>query len=192
MFITVGMPSSRRIGPTCRMAGCISGANMNTMPARSSAARHDADRRVDRHAELLEHVRAAALRGERAVAVLRDAHSGTRDEQRRGGRDVERVDRPAARAARVDQLVRTFGRHDDHRLPKRADHRRQLLRGLALHAQADEERRDLHRRRVAAQDHLERVGQLVRFRRFTGRQALDHVEHRARRGASAASRATRH
>ncbi len=37
MFITVGMASSRRTGPTCRIAGCISGANMNTIPASRSA-----------------------------------------------------------------------------------------------------------------------------------------------------------
>src|SRR5690348_4194319 len=37
MFITVGMPSSRLTGPTCRIAGCMSGANMNTIPASRSA-----------------------------------------------------------------------------------------------------------------------------------------------------------
>jgi hypothetical protein len=36
MFMTVGMRSSLRTGATCRMAGCSSGANMNTMPASSS------------------------------------------------------------------------------------------------------------------------------------------------------------
>ena len=38
-FITVGTAISRRTGPTCRMAGCIVGANMNTMPARSRTSR---------------------------------------------------------------------------------------------------------------------------------------------------------
>jgi len=35
--MTVGIPNSRRTGPTCRMAGCIAGANMNVMPASSRA-----------------------------------------------------------------------------------------------------------------------------------------------------------
>src|SRR5712672_2470468 len=37
MFITVGIASSRLTGPTWRMAGCIWGAYMNTIPASSSA-----------------------------------------------------------------------------------------------------------------------------------------------------------
>ena len=32
-FMRVGTPSSRRTGETCRIAGCIAGANMNTIPA---------------------------------------------------------------------------------------------------------------------------------------------------------------
>src|SRR6185312_15460261 len=39
MFITVGIPSSPRTGPTCRIAGCMRGANMNTIPALSYARR---------------------------------------------------------------------------------------------------------------------------------------------------------
>jgi len=38
MFITVGIPSSRRTAPTCRIAGCISGANMKTIPASRNEA----------------------------------------------------------------------------------------------------------------------------------------------------------
>ena len=38
-FITVGIAISRRTGPTWRIAGCIVGANMNTMPASSSTPR---------------------------------------------------------------------------------------------------------------------------------------------------------
>src|ERR1043166_5398478 len=38
MFMTVATAISRRTGPTCRMAGCISGANMNTIPASRRAA----------------------------------------------------------------------------------------------------------------------------------------------------------
>jgi len=37
MFMTVGIPNSRRTGPTCRMAGCMAGANMKVIPASSSA-----------------------------------------------------------------------------------------------------------------------------------------------------------
>ena len=93
MFITVCTPSSRRTGPTCRIAGCMSGANMKTIPVSAERRLHHRHRRVDRHAKRLEHVRAAALRRERAIAVLRDTHANPRDKQRRRRRDVERVDR---------------------------------------------------------------------------------------------------
>ena len=146
MFITVGMPSSRRTGPTCRIAGCISGANMKTMPASRSARSITVERDVDRDAERLEHVGAAALRGEGAVAVLRDPHAGARREQRGRRRDVERVDRAAAGAAGVDEIVRTVGRQVNHRAAERVRRAGDFVRRLALHAQADEQRRDLRRR----------------------------------------------
>ena len=43
-----GSPARGAPGPTWRIAGCISGANMNTMPASSSARAIDVDRHVDR------------------------------------------------------------------------------------------------------------------------------------------------
>ena len=52
------------------------------------------------------------------------------------------------------------------------------LRRLALHAQADEERRDLHRRRVAAKHDVERVGQLAGIGRIASGEAFDRSEQR--------------
>ena len=105
MFITVWTPSSRRTGPDVPHRRMHQRREHEDDARFRERARHDLDRRLDRDAERLEHVGAAALRRERAVAVLGDAHARARDEQRRGGRDVEGVDRSAAGAAGVDQIV---------------------------------------------------------------------------------------
>ena len=141
-------------------------------------ARHHLDRRIDRHAERLEDVGAAALRRERAIAVLRDAHARAGHEQRRGRRDVEGVDRPAAGAAGVDELGAALRRQRDHRAAERAHDRRELGRRLALDAKADEQRRDLRRRRVAAEHDVERRGQFARLGCFARRKAFDRAEER--------------
>ena len=89
------------------------------MPASAQARSIIATGHFDRHAQRLEHVGAAALRRERAVAVLRDPHAGAGREQCGGGRDVEGRRRPAARAAGVDELLGTVGGQAHHRAAQR-------------------------------------------------------------------------
>ena len=161
----------------------MSGANMKTMPASRSARCHHRDRRVDRDAERLEHVGAAALRGERAVAVLRDAHARARDDERRRRRDVEGVDRPAAGAAGVDQLVRrsagstTIARRSARTTAASSAGVSPLTRSPMSSAG------DLRRRGVAGEHDVERRGQLLRIgalRPCVSRRTVR--EQRVRRG----------
>ena len=127
-------------------------------------ARHHLDRSVDRDAERLEHVGAAALRGERAVAVLRDAHSRAGATSSAAAVEMLKVlIVAAAGAAGVDEIVAREPRKLDHRVAERADDGGELRRGLAPHAQPDEERRDLRRRRVAPENDVERCRQLTRL-----------------------------
>ena len=98
---------ARRAGPTCRMAGCIRGANMKTMPDSAKHGRHRLDWRFERNAERFEHVGAAAAGGVRAVAVLRDADAGSGSHECRGGRDVERGHDAATRPTVADERVRS-------------------------------------------------------------------------------------
>ena len=64
---------------------------------------------VELEAERLEHVGAAGQRGDRAVAVLRDACAGCRGDERGRGRDVERLAAVAAGAGGVDEVVASSG-----------------------------------------------------------------------------------
>ena len=118
---------------------------------------------LDVHAELLEHVRRAAVRADGAVAVLGDRRARAGGDERRRGRDVERVPRIAAGAAGVEHDLGAgldAARLRAHDAGAAGD----LLRRLALHAQRDDERRDLRRRRLAAH-HL-----VHRLRALFGRQ----------------------
>ena len=117
-------------------------------------------------------------RRHRAVAVLRDAGAGGCGDERRRGRDVERLAAVAAGAGRVDEVV-AFRLHGDdvraHRLGRAGD----LVGRLALQPQRDEEAADLRRRRVARHD---RVHHLARLRRASGRRR--RAAARARPGSS--------
>ena len=64
---------------------------------------HALRRQIDAHAEMFEHVRRAAARTDRAVAVLRHAHARARHHERRRGRNVECARSVAAGAAGIDQ-----------------------------------------------------------------------------------------
>ena len=117
-------------------------------------------RLLEREAERLEHVRRARGRRDGAVAVLRHAGACRRGDERRRRRDVERARAVAARAGGVDEVValRPDGEHvRAHRLRTARD----LVRGLALEPQRDEEAADLGRRRVAAHDLVHHLAGLL-------------------------------
>ena len=103
MFITVGIPSSRRIGPTCLMAGCIIGAYMNTMTGSLKCVRHCFERRIDPDAKRLEYIRASTARRERAVPVLRDSNPCPCGKQCGGSRDIEGRHGATSSTACVDE-----------------------------------------------------------------------------------------
>src|SRR5439155_19023071 len=85
------------------------------------------------------------------VPVLGDARTrGRRDEGCRG-RDVERAGPVAAGPGRVDEVV-ALGPHGEHVLAHRLGAAGDLVRGLALQPQSDQEAADLPRRRLAAHD----------------------------------------
>ncbi len=104
-------------------------------------------REIDAHAEMLEDVRRAAARADRAIAVFGDAHARARNDERCGGRNVERARSVAAGAAGVDErLIRDAQMTGENRRSVAPHGRReadQFVDRLALHAQAGEERGNL-------------------------------------------------
>ena len=99
-------------------------------------------RQLEREPELLEHVRRTAGRARGAIAVLRHCRARRRRDDRRRGRDVERV---CAVAARPDDVHdgRASGRDGEDVLAHRLGEARDLLDRLALRAQPDEQPADL-------------------------------------------------
>ena len=80
--------------------------------------------------------------------------------ERRRGRDVDRLRAVAAGARRVDEVVALRVHREDvlaHRLGAAGD----LVGGLALQAQRDQEAADLRRRRLAAHDRAHHLTRLV-------------------------------
>ena len=116
-------------------------------------------RLLEREAERLQHVGRAGRRAHGPVPVLRDGASGCGGDDRGSGRDVQRPAAVATRADHVDDVVslRADGEHVlAHRLRAAGD----LVRGLALRPQGDEEAGDLRLRRLAGHDpghHLARL-----------------------------------
>jgi hypothetical protein len=99
-----------------------------------------------RQAERLQHVGAAAARGDRAVAVLGDAHAAGRREERRARRQVEAVRAIPTRAYHIGDR-RAGG--DAGPARQRAHREREsthLRRGRPLDAKRGEQRAR-HRRR---------------------------------------------
>ncbi len=107
-------------------------------------------RELELEPERLEHVGAMPESDETdAVAVFRDARAGGGRDERRRGRDVERLAAVAARAGGIDEIV-ALRAHGDHVCAHRLGGARDLVGRLALQAQRDQEAADLRRRRVAA------------------------------------------
>ena len=61
--------------------------------------------KINLDAQRLQHVGAAGLGGDGAVAVLGDSHAGGGDDERDGGGDVEGVETVAAGAANIQNLA---------------------------------------------------------------------------------------
>ena len=80
--------------------------------------------------------------------MLRDRSAGRGSEERRRGRDVNRALPVAAGPGGVDQVL-ALRFHGQHVSPHRLGAARDLVRGLALQAQRDQEAADLRRGRVA-------------------------------------------
>ena len=101
----VRMPISRRGPMAYFMAWCIMGAKRNPMPTSFRHSSTPVRRHLDVDAQGLEHVGAAALARDRAVAVLGHGHARPGDDESGGRGDIERMRHVAAGAAGVD-LVR--------------------------------------------------------------------------------------
>ena len=104
--------------------------------------------KLEVEAERLKNVRRPGPGRDRAVAVLGNSRAGGRGNERRRRGDVERAGAVAARSSRVDEVV-ALGLHGEdvraHRFRAAGD----LVHGLALQAQRDEQAADLRRGRVA-------------------------------------------
>src|SRR3990170_2911662 len=112
---------------------------------------------VHAHAERLEEIRTPARARPRAVPVLRDDDARPGDGEHRDRGDVERVEGRASRAAQVHHAPVRGASDRRAALAHRDGHPRDLLRGLSLHPQADEQRPDLSGRRMAVHDLRHRV-----------------------------------
>ncbi len=116
-------------------------------------------REVEPEAERLEDVGGSARRRRGPVAVLRDRRAGARGDERGRRGDVVRVRAVAAGADDVDE-IRALRLHVQDVLAHRLRAAGDLVRGLALRAQRDEEAGDLRLRRLAAHDLAHRLVRL--------------------------------
>ena len=121
-------------------------------------ARDPLGRLLEVDPERLQHVGRARGRAGGAVPVLRDRGARRRGDERRGGGDVERAGAVAAGADDVDHGG-ALRRHGNDVLAHGRGEPGDLVGGLALRAQRDEEPGDLGGRRLAVHD---RAHQLVR------------------------------
>ena len=109
---------------------------------------------LERDAERFEQVRGTARRRRGAVAVLAHRHARAGDDERGQRRHVDRVAAIAAGAHDIDELLVHRRRHLDDRRDgeHRVEEPVELLDGLALHPQRDDEPGDLRGRRGAFED----------------------------------------
>jgi hypothetical protein len=123
------------------------------------APHHDLRADVEPCAERLEHVGRAGQAGRRAIAVLGDRASRARGDDRGRRRDVERPP-PPARAGGVEQVVAAGVDRRGH-LAHRPRQARDLVGGLPLGPQRDEEPGDLDLARAAPHDLAQHLAGLV-------------------------------
>ena len=176
----VRVPSSRRTGAACFIAGWCSGANMKPKPSVSIDSAIRTGDLLEVEAERLQHVRGAGDGAHRAVAVLRDRCARSGRDDRRGRGDVERARAVAARSHDVDDVRprRVHGQHvGAHRLGAAGD----LVGALALRAQGHEEAADLSRGRIPGHDLAHDLARLVAAEVVAVEERLDRgLDHRAR------------
>ena len=151
---TVGIPISRRAGAAKRNAGWNRGREAEPDAGLLHAAQHALRRQLDGDTEGLQDVGRAGLRGGAAGPVLADGDTGAGDDDRRHRRDVDRVGAVTAGADHVDgasaQLLAE--RHQFGRAEHGVEQPRQLVGGLALGPQGDDEADQLGRRGAAGED----------------------------------------
>jgi len=103
--------------------------------------------KVDAHAEVFQHVRGAAARADRAVAVLGDVDARARYDKSCGRGHVESAGGVAAGTARIDERFdrerRIAGENRRGVAAHGCSESDQLVDRLALHAQTGEQRGDL-------------------------------------------------
>ncbi len=149
------------MGPTCRMAGCIRGANMKTIPA-ASYARCNVGTSTSMSTPSASSTSALPDREENerfpCFAMLTPAPAATI------AAAVEMLNvghRAAACTARIHDRVGARQRQPDHRAPKRRGDSGDDVRRLPPHSEPRQERRYLDRCRVAAHDYVERAGDCI-------------------------------
>ena len=155
---TVGTPSSARVAPAWRNPGWNADAKAKVMPARSSVSETCSGVRVRSMPRAREHVGGARRGAGRLVAVLDHGNTGCRGHHRSHRRDV---DGPEAITPGADDVedVRVH-RQRQRRLQDRVAEADDLIDGLALRAQRDQESGELRGRRRARHDLSHRPGRL--------------------------------
>jgi hypothetical protein len=81
-----------------------------------------------------------------------NACAGSGGHEHRGGRDVEGLRAVTAGAAGIDEVGAVLDQHLDRQLAHDLRRRGNLTDGLLFHTQADDDRRNHHRRDFAAHD----------------------------------------
>ncbi len=107
------------------------------------ASAQNVRRQIDPDTELLQHIRAAAARGDAAVPVLHHRRAARREDENAGRRDIEKIHAVAARPAHIEHRPREARRIDlriDRPPEKRPHERRDLLRRLPFFAQRAQKR----------------------------------------------------
>ena len=120
----------------------------------------DLSRCADVDAERGQNVCAPRTTCRGAAPVLRDGESSARDDEGRGGRDVESLGRARTRARRVNEagVARAYA-HGSR--AHRGRKPRQLLDRLALHGEGHERRADLRVGRAAFKQRVEQSRRLL-------------------------------
>jgi hypothetical protein len=131
-------------------------------------------RKLDLDAQRGKHVGAAAARGDGAVAVLGHPRARRRGDEGGGGGDVEGVRQVAAGAAGVDQpLVAHL--HPPRAVAQGERGAGDLIGGLALHSQRDQEGRDQRVGRAAFEDPVDRLHHFVAREVLSFDRAADRI-----------------
>jgi len=133
-------------------------------------------RDVDRDAERLDDIGAAAATRDGAIAVLGDRDARPGDDDRGGRREVQGTRAVAAGSARVEHGGQAM-LHRLHRLAERLRPGGDGIGVLSSGAQGDRETRDLHRGPRPVEDRRERLPD-DRARRGASIERVDHLSER--------------